>query len=518
MAEEQPGEEKSEGKGKAYVIKRKSRMSTSARFGIGALVLGGFGVVVYPYVLPSGLFDRLETSRPDEFQDPDDGSGFGSIRPAETATEAPIRAPEFDPGPIENELEAQRLALEAQNQRLAQDVATLQAQLAEMANAEPDNSAAAAMAEAIQAVQAQNAALIAQLQEQMDNRLAQADLEGQRRIAAERSAREEAAAVADERDAAVEERARQASLQQQQLTDLITQLQRENQALSDQMQGGMDDALREQAERDRLATEERERRAVLEARQAEARARREAQIASEAVVFDAGGAVSPSPGDASVPAGSGAPVALTGDAASRAFVLEGARPVTVTSAEVIANPGNTILQGTIIQASLETAVDSSLPGQIIAIVNRPVWSFSQSRVLIPQGSRLFGSYSSDISLGQSRILVGWTRLVTPEGQSVELAAFGADDQGRSGVKGEVNNRFGLRFGTSALLSIIGAVPSLASVGQNSDAAATAVQNVGENFAETTNSVIGEYATLPPIISLQPGAAVSVIVDRDLEFY
>ena len=291
-----------------------------------------------------------------------------------------------------------------------------------------------------------------------------------------------------------------------------------NQALSDQMQGGMDDALREQAERDRLATEERERRAVLEARQAEARAQREAQIASEAVVFDAGRAVSPSPGDASVPAGSGAPVALTGDAASRAFVLEGARPLTVTSAEVIANPGNTILQGTIIQASLKTAVDSSLPGQIIAIVNRPVKSFSQSRVLIPQGSRLFGSYSSDISLGQSRILVGWTRLVTPDGQSVELAAFGADDQGRSGVTGEVNNRFGLRFGSSALLSIIGAAPSLAAAGQDSEIAATAAERIGKNFAETTNSVIGEYATLPPIISLQPGAAVSVIVDRDLEFY
>ena len=74
---------------------------------------------------------------------------------------------------------------------------------------------------------------------------------------------------------------------------------------------------------------------------------------------------------------------LTGDAASRAFVLEEARPVTVTSADVIANPGNTVLQGTIIQASLETAVDSSLPGQIVAIVNRPVWSFDQSRVLIP---------------------------------------------------------------------------------------------------------------------------------------
>ena len=516
MAEEQ---ENKDGKTeKAYDIRRRRRMSTGARIGLGALLLGGIALIAYPYLQPSDLFRGIETSRPEEFQDPDDGGGFGPIRPTEVPREEPIRVPQFDPGPIEDELEAQRRALEAQNQRLAQDVATLQAQLAEMANAGPDNSGAAEMAEALQAVQAQNAALIAQLQEEMDNRLAQADLETQRRIAAERAAREEAAAAADQRDAEAEERARQARVQQQQLTELITQLQRENQALSDQMEGGMDEALREQAERDRLAAEERDRRATLEARQAEARAQREAQIGSEAVVFDAGGAVSPAPGNAASPDGSGPPIALTGDATSRAFVLEGARPVTVTSAEVIANPGSTILQGTIIEASLETAVDSSLPGQIVAIVNRSVWSFDQSRVLIPQGSRLFGAYSSDVSLGQSRILVGWTRLVTPDGQSVELAAFGADDQGRSGVTGEVNNRFGLRFGSAALLSIIGAAPSLAAASQDSEIGADAAERIGDNFAQTTNTVIGEYATLPPVISIQPGASVSVIVDRDLEFF
>ncbi|HIE72118.1 MAG TPA: hypothetical protein EYP98_19180, partial [Planctomycetes bacterium] len=51
--------------------------------------------------------------------------------------------------------------------------------------------------------------------------------------------------------------------------------------------------------------------------------------------------------------------------------------------------------------------------------------------LLPEGSRLFGTYNSNVSLGQARILVGWSRIVTPEGQSVQLAAFGADDQGRS---------------------------------------------------------------------------------------
>ena len=502
---------------KPYVIRRKRGMSIGAKAGVSALVLGGLAVVAYPYLPIFTHVTTVETSRPNEFQNPEGGSSFGSIRPTETVREEPIRAPQFDPGPIEDELEAQRRALETQNGRLAEDVARLQAQLADLAKVAPAGGGGAEMAEALRAVQAQNTALIAQLEEKMDNRLGQADLETRRRLDTERKAREEAAAATDKRSAEVEEQSRQARAQQQQLSDLITQLQRENQALSEQMRGGMDEALREQAERDRLALEERERRSALEARQAEAMALREAQVSSDGIVFDAGGATSLARSTEAGSPGGEARAPSTGDAAGRAFVLEGAKPVAVTSAEVIANPSRTILQGTIIEASLETAVDSSLPGQIAAIVNRPVWSFDQSRVLIPQGARLFGSYSSDVSIGQSRILVGWTRLVTPDGQSVELASFGADDQGRSGVTGTVNNRFGLRFGSAALLSIIGAGPSLAAASQDNEIGADAAERISENFAQTTNAVIGQYATLPPVIAVQPGASVSVIVDRDLEF-
>ena len=503
---------------KKYVIQRKRRMSTGAKVGVSVLVLGGLTAIAYPYLSTPGFVRTLETSHPDEFQNPDDGSGFGPIRPGDVQRDEAIRAPQFDPGPIETELEAQRRALEVQNERLAKDVADLQAQLGKIATAKPGGMDGATLAEALQAVQAQNAALIAQLQDEMDNRLAKADVENQRRLAAERKAREDAASAFDSQNAAADERARQAGVQQQQLTEMITQLQRENQALSDQMKTGLDDAMREQTERDRLASEERKRQTDMETRRAEAEALREAQIRSDAIVFDTGGATSPPSEQAAGPTGGGGQAPLTRDAAGRAFVLDGAKSVKVSAASVIARPGHTILQGTIVEATLETAIDSSLPGQISAVVNRPVWSFDQSRVLIPQGSRLFGSYSSNVSLAQSRILVGWTRLVTPEGQSVELAAFGTDEQGRSGVTGDVNSRFGARFGSSALLSIIGSGPALIAAGQDSRIGADAAQQIGENFTNTTNAIIGDYASLPPIISVQPGAAVSVIVDRDLEFY
>ena len=154
------------------------------------------------------------------------------------------------------------------------------------------------------------------------------------------------------------------------------------------------------------------------------------------------------------------------------------------------------------------------------MVNEPVYSFDGSGVLIPSGSKVFGQYSSDISLGQGRILVRWSRLVTPEGQSVQIAAYGGDQQGRSGVTGRVNSRFGMRFGGAALVSLIGAAPSIAANAYASDdeLARDTAEDIGDDLANASADVINEYATLPPIITVEQGARVTIMVDRDLEFY
>ncbi|MHA7852883.1 TraB/TrbI/VirB10 family type IV secretion system protein, partial [Roseovarius sp.] len=88
--------------------------------------------------------------------------------------------------------------------------------------------------------------------------------------------------------------------------------------------------------------------------------------------------------------------------ADEAFVRSGAQPAQVTRAEVIANPSNTVVQGTMIQAVTETALDSTLPGAIRAIVSEDVHSFDGTRILIPRGARLIGRYRSDVALAQSR--------------------------------------------------------------------------------------------------------------------
>jgi type IV secretion system protein VirB10 len=256
------------------------------------------------------------------------------------------------------------------------------------------------------------------------------------------------------------------------------------------------------------------REAELAAKRAEREAQLAARVASPSVVFDDG-----QKGGARE-AGMGMPEAPSGsrDAVGRDFVQSGREATATEGSQVIANPSNTVLQGTMIEATLENAVDSSLPGQITAIVTRPVWSFDQAQILIPAGSRLFGDYSSEVAIGQGRILVAWTRLVTPDGQSVQMEAFGGDAQGRSGITGKVNTRFAARFGSAALISLLGAAPAVAAAKYAEEISSDTAESMGEDLSSAMGSAVEAYTSLPPIITVAPGAAITVMVDRDLEIW
>jgi type IV secretion system protein VirB10 len=201
-----------------------------------------------------------------------------------------------------------------------------------------------------------------------------------------------------------------------------------------------------------------------------------------------------------------------------AFVRAGARPAPVTRAEVIVNPGNTVVQGTMIQAVTETALDSTLPGAIRAIVSEDVHSFDGTRVLIPRGARLVGRYRSDVALAQSRVMVAWDRIILPDNQTVEISAFGGDELGRTGTTGFVDTRFAQRFGSAALISLIGALPAAAGGQIDDEAAADIASEVGTDLRDSTQSVMQDYLAIRPVIHVDQGTRITVMVDRDLEIF
>ena len=112
--------------------------------------------------------------------------------------------------------------------------------------------------------------------------------------------------------------------------------------------------------------------------------------------------------------------------------------------------------GFVIPALLLSAMESELPGTIIAQVSQDVYDTPTGNyLLIPQGSRLIGEYSNAIQYGQARIFVAWQRIIYPDGSALDIGAMpGADEQGEAGFNDQVNNHFVRLFGSALLMSAI----------------------------------------------------------------
>lgn len=187
-----------------------------------------------------------------------------------------------------------------------------------------------------------------------------------------------------------------------------------------------------------------------------------------------------------------------------------------------------IPEGTMIPGILETAIVSDLPGQVRAIVSQDVHSFDGRRILIPTGTRLIGEYQSEITRGQKRIFVIWTRLIRDDGVTVRLNSIGADSLGRSGLTGRVDNKYRERFGSAILLSIVGAGASYLTgfgsgqaFGTDNDdadeAEALARETIAQTFSDMANQALSENLRIPPTISVSQGERIFVYVRQDLDF-
>ena len=137
-------------------------------------------------------------------------------------------------------------------------------------------------------------------------------------------------------------------------------------------------------------------------------------------------------------------------------------------------------------------------------------------MLIPQGSRLIGSYDSQVAFGQSRVLLVWTRLILPNGKSILLdRQKGADVAGYSGLEDEVDNHWGALF-KAATVSTLLSVGSQVAVGNSDNQLQQAMaQGAALGFNQIGRQIIGRNLNIQPTLTVRPGFPVRVIVNRDL---
>jgi type IV secretion system protein VirB10 len=225
---------------------------------------------------------------------------------------------------------------------------------------------------------------------------------------------------------------------------------------------------------------------------------------SPTVMFDASSLPSlgvPGPAAAGAPAASGNSAS---DFASRIGGVGGGP----AQARSDIDPQTTVTQGTMIPAVLETAINTDVPGFVRAVVSQDVRSFDGSRVLVPRSSRLVGQYQSGLQGGQKRAYVIWTRLIRPDGVSVDLASPATGFDGSAGLAGKVDSHFFQRFGSAMLLSVIGGLSAIGSGG------ASLVIGGGQSAAA---AAVSQGNTIGPTVRVRQGEPIRVFTARDLDF-
>jgi type IV secretion system protein VirB10 len=185
-------------------------------------------------------------------------------------------------------------------------------------------------------------------------------------------------------------------------------------------------------------------------------------------------------------------------------------------------PGHEIAAGTIIPAVLLSAINSDLPGSIIAQVRQPVYdTFDYRKLLIPAGTRIVGRYSSDINYGQERVMVAWDEMIFPNGRRINIAGMpGTDAQGASGMRDKVDTHFWRTWGNALLVSLIGAAaqqaqPQNQGTFNTPTASQQATAAAANSLNETASQVLRKNLNVAPTLEIRPGYLFNIMVNKSV---
>ncbi len=174
-----------------------------------------------------------------------------------------------------------------------------------------------------------------------------------------------------------------------------------------------------------------------------------------------------------------------------------------------------VMAGTVISASLISGLNSDLPGLVIAQVTANVSDLSGRIILIPQGSRLLGSYDSVVAFGQSRALVVWQRIIMPDGSSIQIDNVPATDtSGYAGLQDEVDYHTWALLKGVALSTLLGVSTQLTLSGE-SDLVTALRQSTQDSINQAGQQITEKNLGIQPTITVRPGWPLKVIVHKDL---
>jgi len=193
------------------------------------------------------------------------------------------------------------------------------------------------------------------------------------------------------------------------------------------------------------------------------------------------------------------------------------RPSVTTAVRAQVLPTQRLLlpKGAFLDCTLETAIDSTLPGMTTCVMATDTFGVDGQVVLLERGTKLVGETRGQVQQGSARVFVLWDEARTPTGVIVPLASPGADELGRSGLPGSVDRHFWERFGAAMLVSILDGGIQAAVQSSRGNSGTVIVNPSGTQDVMT--EVLKGTINIPPTVVKHQGDRIQVLVARDLDF-
>ena len=179
-----------------------------------------------------------------------------------------------------------------------------------------------------------------------------------------------------------------------------------------------------------------------------------------------------------------------------------------------------LMAGTVLPAVLISGINSDLPGHIIAQIRENVFDTVHGRyLLVPQGTKLLGSYDNMISWGQDKVMLVWSRLIMPDGATIVLDNMpGVDVMGYAGLKDKVNNHY-MKIASAILMSTFLSVGTRRIAGDVNDNDPTFEQEMASHASADINQagqkIVTRHLNVPPTLEIRPGFPFNVMVNKDI---
>jgi type IV secretion system protein VirB10 len=163
---------------------------------------------------------------------------------------------------------------------------------------------------------------------------------------------------------------------------------------------------------------------------------------------------------------------------------------------------------------LDTAIESDLPGPLLCHLPGPVYS-PKGVLLMEAETQVIGRYESMGRNGGSRLLAVSTYAHTPNGIWVPLAGNPmADDLGRTGFDGAVDNHYLERFGGAVILSLtesgLGILQAAVSKGGNTYISTDSANNLAEQILQS-------QINIAPTFSKHQGETIAIWLTTPIDF-